>query len=172
MIAVTGVIVVRPDRVGVRVARDPVTDRSVGPGAMTEEHAAIDDTETRPPTASSAWAGDRGACRSRRRDRRSSPAATASRVDRAPEEPLGRADPSRPTPRYDDARAAVDGPPAERTVGRLIADALRAAGVRYAFTVPGESFLGLLEPWVMPGSASSRPATRAGPRSWPRPTPS
>ena len=37
---------------------------------------------------------------------------------------------------------AVSGP---RTVGRLIADALRAAGVRYAFTVPGESFLGLLE---------------------------
>lgn len=35
--------------------------------------------------------------------------------------------------------------PAPRTVGRLIADALRAAGVRYAFTVPGESFLGLLD---------------------------
>ena len=32
-----------------------------------------------------------------------------------------------------------------RTVGRLIADALRGAGVRYAFTVPGESFLGLLD---------------------------
>ncbi len=32
-----------------------------------------------------------------------------------------------------------------RTVGRYIADALRAAGVRYAFTVPGESFLGLLD---------------------------
>ncbi|HEV8488469.1 MAG TPA: thiamine pyrophosphate-dependent enzyme [Candidatus Limnocylindrales bacterium] len=32
-----------------------------------------------------------------------------------------------------------------RTVGRLVADVLRAAGVRYAFTVPGESFLGLLE---------------------------
>jgi acetolactate synthase-1/2/3 large subunit len=32
-----------------------------------------------------------------------------------------------------------------RTVGRLIADALRSAGVRYAFTVPGESFLGLLD---------------------------
>jgi acetolactate synthase I/II/III large subunit len=32
-----------------------------------------------------------------------------------------------------------------RTVGRFIADVLRAAGVRYAFTVPGESFLGLLE---------------------------
>ncbi len=32
-----------------------------------------------------------------------------------------------------------------RTVGRFIADALRVAGVRYAFTVPGESFLGLLD---------------------------
>ncbi len=38
--------------------------------------------------------------------------------------------------------AAQDGP---RTVGRFIVDALRAAGVRYAFTVPGESFLGLLD---------------------------
>jgi acetolactate synthase-1/2/3 large subunit len=36
-------------------------------------------------------------------------------------------------------------PDAARTVGRFIADALRAAGVRFAFTVPGESFLGLLE---------------------------
>jgi acetolactate synthase-1/2/3 large subunit len=34
---------------------------------------------------------------------------------------------------------------ARRTVGLVIAEALRAAGVRYAFTVPGESFLGLLE---------------------------
>lgn len=32
-----------------------------------------------------------------------------------------------------------------RTVGRFIADALRSAGVRYAFTVPGESFLGVLD---------------------------
>ncbi len=38
---------------------------------------------------------------------------------------------------------AIDDRP--RTVGRLIADALRDAGVRYAFTVPGESFLGLLD---------------------------
>jgi acetolactate synthase-1/2/3 large subunit len=36
-------------------------------------------------------------------------------------------------------------PAGPRTVGRFIADALRAAGVRYAFTVPGESFLGLLD---------------------------
>jgi acetolactate synthase I/II/III large subunit len=36
-------------------------------------------------------------------------------------------------------------PELPRTVGRFVADALRAAGVRFAFTVPGESFLGLLE---------------------------
>jgi acetolactate synthase I/II/III large subunit len=32
-----------------------------------------------------------------------------------------------------------------RTVGEQVADTLRAAGVRHAFTVPGESFLGVLE---------------------------
>ena len=31
------------------------------------------------------------------------------------------------------------------TVGRMIANALRRAGVRWAFTVPGESFLGLID---------------------------
>ncbi|MEA2622772.1 MAG: acetolactate synthase large subunit [Chloroflexota bacterium] len=36
-------------------------------------------------------------------------------------------------------------PGPSRTVARLIADALYAAGVRHAFTVPGESFLGLLD---------------------------
>jgi acetolactate synthase I/II/III large subunit len=36
-------------------------------------------------------------------------------------------------------------PAGPRTVARLVADALRMAGVRYAFTVPGESFLALLE---------------------------
>jgi len=41
--------------------------------------------------------------------------------------------------------AAARPPAPARTVGRFIADALRAAGVRYAFTVPGESFLGLLD---------------------------
>src|SRR2546421_7868945 len=47
--------------------------------------------------------------------------------------------PAEPEP----AATPVDAGP--RTVGRYIADALRAAGVRYAFTVPGESFLGLLD---------------------------
>ena len=32
-----------------------------------------------------------------------------------------------------------------RSAGHFVAEALRAAGVRYAFTVPGESFLGVLE---------------------------
>jgi len=41
--------------------------------------------------------------------------------------------------------AAVPAATGPRTVGRLVADVLRAAGVRYAFTVPGESFLGLLD---------------------------
>jgi acetolactate synthase I/II/III large subunit len=45
-------------------------------------------------------------------------------------------------PGADPATSEAAGP---RSVGRLIADALRAAGVRYAFTVPGESFLGLLQ---------------------------
>lgn len=36
-------------------------------------------------------------------------------------------------------------PPEPMSVGRMFADAIRRAGVRWAFTVPGESFLGLLE---------------------------
>jgi acetolactate synthase I/II/III large subunit len=42
--------------------------------------------------------------------------------------------------------AIEQAPPRERvTVGRMFADTIRRAGVRWAFTVPGESFLGLLE---------------------------
>jgi acetolactate synthase-1/2/3 large subunit len=46
--------------------------------------------------------------------------------------------------------AAGESPPAAaprstRTAGRFVADALHAAGARVAFTVPGESFLGLLD---------------------------
>lgn len=36
-------------------------------------------------------------------------------------------------------------PPVAVSVGRMFADSIRRAGVRWAFTVPGESFLGLLE---------------------------
>ena len=41
--------------------------------------------------------------------------------------------------------AAVEAPAEPRSAGHFVAEALRAAGVRYAFTVPGESFLGVLE---------------------------
>ncbi|HEV8403305.1 MAG TPA: thiamine pyrophosphate-dependent enzyme [Candidatus Limnocylindrales bacterium] len=50
---------------------------------------------------------------------------------------------SEPEPTAESADPVADAGP--RTVGRYIADQLRAAGVRYAFTVPGESFLGLLD---------------------------
>lgn len=47
---------------------------------------------------------------------------------------------------------------AGRTVGRLIADALAAAGVRWAFTVPGESFLEVLD--ALPAAGIRVIATR------------
>ena len=94
---------------------------------------------------------------------------TPTPPDEVPPEPQPRAEAAPETAPEAEAEAAVEPPesaeptdapqaapaaaaeeePAEpagpRTVGRFIADALRAAGVRYAFTVPGESFLGLLE---------------------------
>ena len=46
-------------------------------------------------------------------------------------------------PASDDGPAPT--PAGPLTVGRMVADALRRAGVRWAFTVPGESFLGLID---------------------------
>ena len=53
--------------------------------------------------------------------------------------------PSRPPSPSPNPTTELASRPDRRTVGRFIADAMRAAGVRYAFTVPGESFLGLLD---------------------------
>lgn len=56
-----------------------------------------------------------------------------------PTEPEAAAEPTEPD-------AAEPAAPAEPvSVGRMFADTVRRAGVRWAFTVPGESFLGLLE---------------------------
>jgi acetolactate synthase-1/2/3 large subunit len=59
-------------------------------------------------------------------------------------EPESRDEPEVQAPAEPPLEAAPE-PDLPRTVGRFIADALRSAGVRFAFTVPGESFLGLLE---------------------------
>jgi acetolactate synthase-1/2/3 large subunit len=80
----------------------------------------------------------------------SAPAELAKAVDAETLEPEP---PAEPEPLAEaeaelDVPSAPERPPepaAPRTVGRYIGDALRAVGVRYAFTVPGESFLGLLE---------------------------
>ena len=61
-------------------------------------------------------------------------------ADAAPGESEVSAEPSM------DAPAAEPAAPAQPvSVGRMFADTIRRAGVRWAFTVPGESFLGLLE---------------------------
>jgi acetolactate synthase I/II/III large subunit len=67
--------------------------------------------------------------------------------DPAPPPPeAAQVDPDPAPPASEPAPAAVVAEPvAPRTAGRFIADALHAAGVRIAFTVPGESFLGLLD---------------------------
>ncbi len=62
--------------------------------------------------------------------------------DSEPASDTGDATATEPSPEPDLEPAVAEGP---RTVGRYIADVLRTAGVRYAFTVPGESFLGLLD---------------------------
>jgi acetolactate synthase-1/2/3 large subunit len=73
---------------------------------------------------------------------------TAPAPPAPPAEPEAEAEPTEITPAPDLEPVVAQGP---RTVGRFIADALRIAGVRYAFTVPGESFLGLLDAFEAAG---------------------
>ncbi|HVA85458.1 MAG TPA: thiamine pyrophosphate-binding protein, partial [Candidatus Saccharimonadales bacterium] len=70
----------------------------------------------------------------------------------APAEPTTATEPAEPAPAEPAAATAPPSSPspapepvARITVSRHVARAFRAAGVRLAFTVPGESFLGLLE---------------------------
>lgn len=69
--------------------------------------------------------------------------------DEAPDEALDEA--PAPDPAVETLEPEPDVAVGPRTVGRFIADALRTAGVRYAFTVPGESFLGLLDAFESAG---------------------
>ena len=107
----------RPPRTARR--RRPLRDADpVGDADTSAADDAADAADRGRRRARRAADGDRGG-RRRRRDRRAA------------------------TP--DDGRAPERQRRGPRTVGRFVADALRAAGVRYAFTVPGESFLGLLD---------------------------
>lgn len=56
------------------------------------------------------------------------------------------------------SKARPTGKAAKATVGRLIAEGFAQAGVKWAFTVPGESFLGVLD--ALPGAGIAVIATR------------
>ncbi len=68
---------------------------------------------------------------------------TADAPPAAPPAPPSAPEPAAGPPPAPEPPPPPPGPP--RTAGRFLADALHAAGVRVAFTVPGESFLGLLD---------------------------
>ena len=60
-----------------------------------------------------------------------------------------------------------------RGAGSVAVEVLARAGVRRFYTVPGESFLEVLDAVEEhPISRWSPPDTSRAPRSWPRPTPS
>jgi acetolactate synthase-1/2/3 large subunit len=66
----------------------------------------------------------------------------------SPDDTMGETHADAPAAEPDEpAEAAAEpaAPPEPVSVGRMFAETIRRAGVRWAFTVPGESFLGLLE---------------------------
>jgi acetolactate synthase-1/2/3 large subunit len=80
--------------------------------------------------------------------------ATEARAEAEPvaeAEPFAEAEPIAAASTTAEPSPEPEAPAGPRTIGRFIADALRAAGVRYAFTVPGESFLGLLDAFEAAG---------------------
>ena len=78
-------------------------------------------------------------------DQPAEPAAGEVAAEGPASEDGGRADAADAADEEDAEPSPANARSGPRTVGRFIADGLRAAGVRYAFTVPGESFLGILE---------------------------
>jgi acetolactate synthase-1/2/3 large subunit len=117
-----------------------VDEAPAGPGREPEA-AEAERTERTEPEAAEPEAGGPEAADS-------APAEPAAEPEPAAESAV--AEPERAEPAAEPAESVAEAqpqpePPGPRTVGRFVADALRAAGVRYAFTVPGESFLGLLE---------------------------
>jgi acetolactate synthase I/II/III large subunit len=74
------------------------------------------------------------------------PEPAAAEIEPEPEpEPAAAEAGAAAAPQHETAHPEPIAPAAPMSVGRMFADAIRRAGVRWAFTVPGESFLGLLE---------------------------
>ena len=120
-----------PDASATAPALDAVTEGQV-------EAAAAGEPATEPPPVESVTVVDVA-------EAAETPAGAAEPDAEPVEAPPGEAQPDAHVEPEVPADLPVEIPTGPRTVGRYIADALRAAGVRYAFTVPGESFLGLLE---------------------------
>ncbi|HEX8025885.1 MAG TPA: thiamine pyrophosphate-binding protein, partial [Candidatus Limnocylindrales bacterium] len=103
---------------------------------MTDELAALEPIETPPPAdleVAAAADVDVGVA-----DAVPAEADVPEATETEPSmEPAGETEP--------DVESEPEPPAGPVTVGRMAADAFRRAGVRWAFTVPGESFLGLLE---------------------------
>ncbi|MFL5642248.1 MAG: thiamine pyrophosphate-dependent enzyme [Chloroflexota bacterium] len=132
----------------------PPTDEPTPPGSTSEPTTADDRDDPRAadepaaaepaadePVADEAAANDPAPHEASPDGDPSGPEAVVAE-DTAGEAPAEPESPATTQPEAEAEREVAQGP---RTVGRFIADALRAAGVRYAFTVPGESFLGLLD---------------------------
>ncbi len=166
-----------------RPAVDAATDgrrrpsrRRRSPTRGGERRTPGDDRAPKRPPSRRDETGRRRGCRGRP-EPDEAPAEPSPRRRRAPRSPSRRTSSTQPSRRSDPAEsdaepeAPVAEPDHRRDRRMVIADALRAAGVRYAFTVPGESFLGLLEALADGGHPGRRDPPRGRRRrSWPRPT--
>jgi acetolactate synthase I/II/III large subunit len=114
----------------------------------TEAIEATFEPETTPLATTASEAAEPGSADSERAAAELEHAPAAEAVESITAERTDSAEPAESTQPDMEAAAAEPEPAAPAgpvTVGRMIADALRKAGVRWAFTVPGESFLGLLD---------------------------
>jgi len=103
----------------------PATDRDDGPDGSPSPQDGLDVAEAPPADDSADDTADETA------EKLDATAPADAADDLAEPEPEPEAEPA--------------APPQPVSVGRMFAEAVRRAGVRWAFTVPGESFLGLLE---------------------------
>jgi acetolactate synthase-1/2/3 large subunit len=128
---------VEPAHPGAPVMTEPID----GPTeAMVEPEPEAPDPEPAPATAEPEPVPAAATAEPEPPESQSEPIASESAPEPEPTAVMTAPEPAAPS-----APAEPDAPAAPITVGRMFADAIRRAGVRWAFTVPGESFLGLLE---------------------------